>query len=47
MAWLDQIETFIWDLAWDSWLSGGGIELHTETYMGSEQDDIVTFSDPI
>ena len=44
MAWLDQIETFIWDLAWDSWLSGGGIELHTETYMGSEQDDIVTFS---
>ena len=45
MAWLDEIEQFIWDLAWDSLFSpSGGIELYKQNYYGDSQENIVSFS---
>ena len=41
MSWLDNLEQFIWDLAWDSWLSGGRIELSESNYSGNKGEDIV------
>ena len=45
MSWLDNFEQYIWDLAWDTWLSSGtGLTRSSQNYDGTEQDDIIIFS---
>ena len=44
MSWLDNFEQYIWDLAWDTWLSSGtGLTRSSQNYDGTEQDDIIIF----